>query len=271
VVRGVGSGFVMEHDGLIATNNHVVEGAKVLNVTFYDGKKYPAVVVGTDPSTDLAVVRIQAPRQAGLKLATPESLQVGEYVVAMGSPLGLQQTVTMGVLSALDRDIGMDTRVGFLQTDAPINPGNSGGPLMNLSGEVLGINSAVAQSAQGIGFATPVGTLRSVLPQLAAGVKVDKAWFGARTANVPGDPARMTYPRRTGVLVTGLEQGSPASQGGLQAGDVLVQINGRPIEDSGTLMQVLAPLDAGSHVTMVVARQGVARTVAITLGTPPRG
>ncbi|MBU6429736.1 MAG: trypsin-like peptidase domain-containing protein, partial [Cyanobacteria bacterium REEB65] len=160
VRKGIGSGFIIDPDGLIVTNNHVVEGSTQLTVTMPDGTKYKGRVVGKDPGTDLALVKIDAHHLPTLPLANPKSLRVGEYVVAIGSPLGLQHTVTAGILSAMNRDVELNPRVGFLQTDAPINPGNSGGPLLNLRGQVIGVNSAVARGGQGIGFAIPVSTLQ---------------------------------------------------------------------------------------------------------------
>jgi serine protease Do len=269
LLKGVGSGFVVRDDGLIVTNAHVVQGAERLTVTFFDGRKLEGRVVGADPATDLAHVRVSGRGLATLQLADPGSLKVGQYVVAMGSPLGLSQSVSMGILSAMNRDIALNSRVGFLQTDAPINPGNSGGPLLNLRGEVIGVNTAIAASAQGIGFAIPVGTLRSVLPQLERSGKVDQAWLGARVANLPEDKTQMVYPAQYGVLVAGVEKGSPVEQAGVRPGDVLMQLNGQRLDDSASLIREVAKLTVGSKVELLVSRQGQRRTMTLVLGRMP--
>ena len=269
LLKGVGSGFVVRDDGLIVTNYHVVQGAERLTVTFFDGRKLEGRIVGSDPATDLALVRVNARGLPTLKLADPGNLKVGQYVVAMGSPLGLSQSVSMGILSAMNRDIPLNTRVGFLQTDAPINPGNSGGPLLNLRGEVIGVNTAIAASAQGIGFAVPVGTLRSILPQLEKSGKVDHAWLGVRVTNLPEDRSQMFYPAEYGVLVAGVERGSPAEQAGLRPGDVIMQLNGQRLDDAASLIREVAKLTVGSKVELLVSRQGQRKTITLTLGRMP--
>jgi serine protease Do len=266
--RGVGSGFVLREDGLIVTNNHVVEGARRLTVTFADGTKHRGRVVGTDPLTDLALVRIDAKGLPTLALADPASLRVGQFVAAMGSPLGLQQTVTAGILSAINRDIALNARVGFLQTDAPINPGNSGGPLLNLRGEVIGVNAAIAATAQGIGFAIPVDTLRNVLPELERTGKVEHAWLGVGAVDLPEERAAQAG-LTSGVVVGRVERGSPAARGGLREGDVIVGVNGQPVPDAAGLVRMIARLDVGARVTVDLVRAGRRQRVALVLEAMP--
>ncbi|MEB3221944.1 MAG: trypsin-like peptidase domain-containing protein [Candidatus Sericytochromatia bacterium] len=267
--KGVGSGFVVAANGLIVTNHHVVRGADKLTVTFHDGKKYAGKVIGQDPGSDLALVKIDAKGLASLRLADPQRLRVGQYVVAMGSPLGLSQTVTTGILSAINRDIELNARVGFLQTDAPINPGNSGGPLLNLRGEVIGVNTAVAARGQGIGFAVPVDTLKSVLPQLEAKGRVDRPWLGVGIANLPEDRKRMFYPVDQGVLVGRIEPGGPAEAAGLQAGDVIQQLNGKTLSSANELIREVARHTPGEEVDLLVNRQGQTRSLKLKLQKMP--
>ncbi|MEB3327606.1 MAG: trypsin-like peptidase domain-containing protein [Candidatus Sericytochromatia bacterium] len=267
--KGVGSGFVVGANGLIVTNHHVVRGADQLTVTFHDGKKYPGKVIGQDPGSDLALVKIEAKGLSSLRLADPQKLRVGQYVVALGSPLGLSQTVTTGILSAINRDIELNARVGFLQTDAPINPGNSGGPLLNLRGEVIGVNTAVAARGQGIGFAVPVDTLKGVLPQLEAKGRVDRPWLGVGIANLPEDRSRMFYPVDQGVLVGRVERGGPAEAAGLQPGDVIQQLNGKALRSANELIREVARHQPGEAVDLLVNRQGQTRTIKLKLQKMP--
>ncbi len=267
--KGVGSGFVIEADGLIVTNFHVVRGADKLTVTFHDGKKYSGQVIGKDPGTDLALVKVDAKGLSALKLSDPAKLRVGQYVVAVGSPLGLSQTVTTGILSAINRDIALNARVGFLQTDAPINPGNSGGPLLNLRGEVVGVNSAIAARGQGIGFAIPVDTLKNILPQLEAKGKVERAWIGVGITNLPEDRSKMFYPTEHGVLVGRVEKGGPADRAGLLTGDVILELGGKKLTTSNELIREVGKRQAGDAVDVLVARQGQTKTFKLQLDKMP--
>jgi serine protease Do len=246
-----------------------VKGADKLTVTLADGTKYDGKVMGTDPSTDLAVVRISAKHLTALKLAEPKSLRVGQYVVAVGSPLGLQQTVTSGILSAINRDINPSSRSSFLQTDAPINPGNSGGPLLNLRGEVIGVNTAIARDGQGIGFAIPVETLKTVIPQLEKGAQVERAWIGVGVGDLPEDRSQMFYPSDYGVLVGRVEQGGPADKAGLKPGDVILSLNGQKMTTASQLIKEVGKLGVGQSVELMVARQGQQKTLKLTLGKMP--
>ena len=267
--RGVGSGFVLRPDGLIVTNHHVIADAERVTVTFTDGRKLRGRVVGQDPLTDLALVRVEARGLTPLPLADPEGLRVGQAVVAMGSPLGLQQTVTAGILSAINRDIALNARIGFLQTDAPINPGNSGGPLLNLRGEVVGVNAAVAAAAQGIGFAIPVDTLRAVLPELERTGRVAHAWLGVGAVDLPEERAEQVGLRTGGVIVGRVERGSPAAKAGLRAGDVIAALNGRPVPDAAGLVRAIARLDVGDRAVLEVLRNGRRAQVALVLEAMP--
>ncbi|MEB3284023.1 MAG: trypsin-like peptidase domain-containing protein [Candidatus Sericytochromatia bacterium] len=267
--KGVGSGFVVASSGLIVTNYHVVRGADKLTVTFHDGKKYPGKVIGQDSGTDLALVKIDAKGLPTLRLAQPERLRVGQYVVAMGSPLGLSQSVTTGILSAINRDISLNARVGFLQTDAPINPGNSGGPLLNLRGEVVGVNTAIAARGQGIGFAVPVDTLKTVLPQLEAKGRVERPWIGVGIANLPEDRSRMFYPVDHGVLVGRVEKGGPAETAGLMAGDVILALDRQKLESANELIREVAKHAPGDAVEVLVSRQGQTKSFKLTLQKMP--
>ena len=267
--RGVGSGFVLRADGLIVTNHHVVEGAQRVTVTFADGRKLRGRVVGQDPLTDLALVKVEATGLPTLKLADPAGLRVGQAVVAMGSPLGLQQTVTAGILSAINRGIALNARVGFLQTDAPINPGNSGGPLLNLRGEVVGVNSAVAASAQGIGFAIPVDTLAAVLPELEKTGRVAHAWVGVGAVDLPEERAQALGLGDGGVVVGRVERGSPAARAGLREGDVIVAVNGQAVPDAAGLVRAISRLVVGSEATVDLVRAGRRLRVALTLEAMP--
>jgi serine protease Do len=269
VEKGVGSGFILKEDGLIVTNNHVVRGADKLTVTFSDGRKLQGKVVGADPGTDLALVKVDGHNLPTLKLAAADKLRVGQYVVAVGSPLGLQQTVTTGILSAIDRTIGLNARVGFLQTDAAINPGNSGGPLLNMRGEVIGVNTAIAARGQGIGFAIPVATLNDIVPQLQAKGKVERAWIGVGVNNLPEDRSKMFYPTDYGALVGRVEPRSPAARAGLVPGDVILSINGKRIEDAAGLIHEVAKLHVGNSADLLVSRQGQEKTIKVTLDSLP--
>ncbi|MBM3271421.1 MAG: trypsin-like peptidase domain-containing protein [Candidatus Sericytochromatia bacterium] len=267
--KGVGSGFVIESDGLIVTNNHVVAGASELTVTMPDGKKHKGKVVGKDPGTDLALVKIDARGLPTLPLADPATLRVGEWVVAIGSPLGLQHTVTSGILSAMNRDVNVNPRVNFLQTDAPINPGNSGGPLLNLRGQVIGVNTAVAREGQGIGFAIPVSTVMDVVPQLKAKGTVERPWLGVGVQDLPEERGKMFFPADSGALVKEVTKGSPAEKVGLQAGDIILEVDGKKIHSASELIWAIARHKKGDTVKLLVSREGQKKTITAQLDKMP--
>jgi serine protease Do len=266
--KGVGSGFIIDSKGLVVTNDHVVRKANELTVTLPDGRKFKGKVIGRDAASDLAVVKIDGKDLPSLKLANPDSIRVGQWVVAIGSPLGLKYSVTAGILSAVNRE-GIKNRVGFLQTDAPINPGNSGGPLMNLQGEVIGVNTAIIQHAQGIGFAVPVDTVSRVVPQLEAKGRVERAWIGVGLADLPDDRSRMFYPAEYGALVARIEPSSPAAKAGLAEGDVIMALDNQKIEDSAALMRAVSALEIGDKAKVKVNRRGQTKELTLTLGKMP--
>lgn len=268
--KGVGSGFILKENGLVVTNNHVVAGASELYVTLPDGRKFKGKLVGTDPGSDLALVKIDGKNLPSLKLADPKSLRVGQWTVAIGSPLGLQHSVTAGILSAMDREVSVNNRVGFLQTSAPINPGNSGGPLLNMRGEVIGVNTAVAARAQGIGFAVPVDTVSRVIPQLESKGKVERAWLGVGLRDLPDDRQSMFYPTDVGVIVAQVDPRGPSAKAGLMDGDVVLELNGKGIKNAHELILAVNHLKVGEKVSLLVSRQGQKKNLSVTLGQMPQ-
>jgi serine protease Do len=266
--KGVGSGFIIDPKGLVVTNDHVISKANELTVTLPDGRKFKGKVIGRDAASDLALVKIEGKDLPSLKLANADSIRVGQWVVAIGSPLGLKYSVTAGILSAVNRE-GIKNRVGFLQTDAPINPGNSGGPLMNLQGEVIGVNTAIIQNAQGIGFAVPVDTVSRVIPQLETKGRVERAWIGVGLADLPEDRSRMFYPAEYGALIARIEPKSPADKAGLAEGDVIMALDGHKIDDAGALMRAVNGLGIGDKAKLTVNRRGQTKELTLTLGKMP--
>jgi serine protease Do len=233
--KSLGSGFIISPDGYIVTNNHVVEGADLINVTLQGKGKgedsFKAEVVGTDPETDLALLKIKAENLPSLSFGDSDALEVGEWVLAIGSPLGLDHTVTAGIVSAKGRNIQSGAYDNFLQTDASINRGNSGGPLLNEKGQVIGINTAIAQRAQGIGFAIPSNMAQRVIGDLREHKKVSRGWLGVTIQNVDAAVAKaLGMKNNNGALVSGVMPGQPAALAGVQPGDVIVAVNDKTIE-----------------------------------------
>jgi len=263
-----GSGFVYDADGHIVTNDHVVANATAISVMFSDGSKYSAKVVGTDPSSDLAVVKVNAPSSKlhPLTLGDSNNLQVGDGVVAIGSPFGLDETVTTGIVSALDRDISSTnnfTISGAIQTDAAINHGNSGGPLLNMSGQVVGINTQIESDSggnEGVGFAVPSSTVSSVASKLVSGKTVEHPYLGVFV----GTPAN-----RTGAKVAQVKSGSPAAGAGLKAGDVITGFAGETIQSPNDLTAAVAGKAPGDKVTLTYVRNGTTKTTQVTIGNRP--
>jgi len=262
-----GSGFVYDDSGHIVTNEHVVAGAQSISVTFSNGKSYKATVVGTDASTDLAVLKVDAPASLlqPLALGDSSSLQVGQGVVAIGSPFGLEETVTSGIVSALHR--GMTAPNNFtitdsIQTDAAINHGNSGGPLLDLSGKVIGVNAQIDSDSgdnSGVGFAIPSNTVRSIATQLISGGSVQHAYLGVAIADGSNGGAKLTQVR----------SGTPAANAGLQVGDVITKVDGVSVADAAALGTAIDAKKPGSVVTLTYVRNGSSHTVSVTLGTRP--
>jgi serine protease Do len=268
--RGLGSGFIVSADGLILTNAHVVDGAKEIVVRLTDRREFRARLVGTDPKTDVAVLRIEATGLPTVRLGDPSRVKVGEPVLAIGSPFGLENTVTSGIVSAKSRSLPDDTFVPFLQTDVAVNPGNSGGPLFNARGEVIGINSQIYSRTggfQGLSFAIPIDVATRVQAQLVASGKVTRGRFGVSIQEVDQPLARaFGMPAPRGALVTAVEPGSPAAQAGLRSGDVIVALDDRPIERSAELPARVAELKPGQRAALEVLRDRTARTLSITAG-----
>jgi putative serine protease PepD len=263
-----GSGFVYDSDGHVVTNDHVVSGASSISVTFSDGSKYSAHVVGTDPSTDLAVLKVDAPASKlhPLTLGDSSKLQVGDGVVAIGAPFGLEETVTSGIVSALDRDISSQnnfTIAGAIQTDAAINHGNSGGPLLNMQGEVVGITTQIESESggnEGVGFAIPSNTISSVVSKLVKGEKVEHPYLGVFV----GTPTN-----RAGAQIGRIQGGSPAASAGLKAGDIITRFNGEAIGSADDLTSAVGATKPGDKVSVTYVRKGSTKTTTVTIGTRP--
>jgi serine protease Do len=265
--RALGSGFIIDGEGHVVTNAHVVEQADEVKVKLADERELDAKVVGRDTRLDLAVLRMEGGKDAQpAKLGSSDALRVGEYVVAIGNPFGLGHTVTMGIVSAKSRAIGAGPYDDFIQTDASINPGNSGGPLFNLKGEVIGINTAINPRAQGIGFAIPADALKDVLPQLLATGHVARGRIGALVQPVDSTMAKaMGLDRPKGALVAEVEAGGAAAQVGVKPGDVIVRVDQTDVLHSSDLPRIVARHAPGSHVKLVVLRDGKETTFDVTL------
>ncbi len=267
-VEGLGSGVIIDAAGVIVTNEHVIRGASEIHVVLADGRQVDAEVIGSDSDADLAVLKInvKGPLPAA-KLGTSADLMIGESVVAIGSPLGLKKTVTVGVVSALGRTIKSDDRVlnDFIQTDASINPGNSGGPLLNIDGEVIGINSAIIASAQNIGFAIPVDKVRRIVTELTQFGKVRAAWVGLDVQPLSLELSRrLGWDRTFGALINVVEDGSPAALAGFQRGDIVMQVGTTQIENADDLRSRIRGLTAKSPVQMKIFRAGQELAVELT-------
>lgn len=265
--RGVGSGFILSADGLIMTNAHVVDGADELVVTLPDKREFKAKLVGADKRTDVAVVKIEASGLSAVRIGDVNRLKVGEWVMAIGSPFGLENTVTAGIVSAKKRDTG--DFLPFIQTDVAINPGNSGGPLINMRGEVVGINSQIYSRSggfMGISFAIPMDEAMRVSEQLRASGRVTRGRIGVQIGAVTKDVAEsIGLGKAQGALVTGVEGGSPADKAGVEAGDIITRFDGKPIEKVADLPRLVGNTKPGSKSTVTVFRRGASRDLSITI------
>lgn len=281
---GRGSGFIFDERGYILTNRHVVRGATDVSVRLQDGREYTATVVGSDPQTDVAVLQITPSRGERLptvRLGDSDRLQVGDWVLALGNPLGLDFTVTAGIVSAQGRSIGILRREtetaleAFIQTDAAINPGNSGGPLINIKGEVIGINTAVNASAQGIGFAIPINTALEVKEALITDGRIRRAYMGVSLTDVKNLQERAKQILRInvdeGAVITQVEPDSPAAEAGLEVYDVITQIGDTPIKSAQDVTDDVAKRKPGEEVVVIVLRQGQRHLIPIVLGERPPG
>lgn len=267
MVKGGGTGMVIRSDGMILTNNHVVEDAETIKVYFNDGREFDAKVKGTDPRTDVAVIQIDARNLPAITLGDSEATRVGEWVVAMGNPYGFDYTVTAGIVSAKSRKVtGGRQYEDFIQTDASINPGNSGGPLLNLDGEVIGINTMIAGIGTGIGFAIPSNLAKNISSQLMKDGKVVRPWMGVGIQSVSDDMTRsLNLSSKSGALVNQVYEGSPAEKAGLKRGDVIVELNDKPVKDGDALVKTVLETRVGEEVKLDVVRDG--KPVALKLVT----
>jgi len=270
---GIGSGFIISEDGLVITNEHVISGATDIKVTIGGKEKeYSAGVVGADYDLDLAVLKIQGAKNLPhLKMGDSGDVKVGNWVIAIGNPFGFDHTVTVGVISAKGRPITVENRhyKNLLQTDAAINPGNSGGPLLNLKGEVIGINTAVAQ-AQGIGFAIPTSTVNDVLDELLNKGKVSHPWLGIQMSDLDSDLARYFGLQSTdGVIIVGVIPGSPAERAGLKQRDIILEMNGKKIKNSEDLAETIKNMKIGQKGMLLVYRNGRLLNISFTVGEKP--
>jgi serine protease Do len=268
--HSLGSGFLIRADGYVVTNNHVVDGATEITVKLSDGRKFPAKVIGRDKKTDLALLKINASGLPTVAFGDSEALQVGEPVMAIGNPFGLEGTVTTGIVSAKGRVIGEGPYDSFIQTDASINPGNSGGPLVNASGQVVGIDTAIYSSqgggSVGIGFAIPINLAKTILPQLEARGQVTRGWLGVNIQPVTPDLAKaMQLPKMEGALVAQVLPDSPAITAGVQAGDVIVAFAGHAIVKAGDLPGLVAATPIGTTASFQVLRDGKPVTLTATI------
>jgi Do/DeqQ family serine protease len=279
---GVGSGFIISGDGLVMTNAHVIDQADTVTVTLRDGREYSGKVLGADPLTDLAVIRIQANNLPVAPLGNSDQLRPGEWAIAIGNPLGLDNTVTAGIISATARssaDVGIpDKRVGFIQTDAAINPGNSGGPLLNQRGEVIGVNTAIRRQAQGLGFSIPINTAQRITQQLIAKGRVSHPYLGIQmrtlTANLKkqlnDDADRpVTIKADKGVLVYRIARNTPAAKAGIRRGDVIVKLNNTVVTTAEDVQNAVERIPVGTSAPVEVNREGQTLTLSVQPGEFP--
>ena len=269
-----GSGFIVSSDGYILTNNHMVEGAKRIRVKMMDKREFDAKVIGTDKMTEVAVIKIDAKDLPFARLGDSDKLEVGEWVLAIGNPFQFSNTVTSGIVSAKGRHMGLTFYEDYIQTDAAINRGNSGGPLVNLDGEVVGINTAIWSSTgeyAGIGFAIPINMAKTVMDQLVKTGEVTRAWLGVEMQALTPDLAKsMGVSSSEGSLVTKVVSSSPAEKAGIKQGDIITAIDGEPMSDSGNLQKKISNSKVGSQVTVTVMRDGSARDIKVTLEKLPK-
>ena len=267
----LGSGVIVSREGFVLTNSHVVEGVTEIQVTLNDGRTVPGRIAGSDPETDLAVVRISATGLTPITFGQSDQLRVGDVVLAIGDPFSVGQTVTMGIVSALGRDIGPSNPFGsFIQTDAAINPGNSGGALVDASGNLVGINSLIYSRSggyQGIGFAIPVGLAKKVMEQIIETGSVTRGWFGVEVANITPELAESLGLAGTrGAIVGGIERGSPADRGGIRLGDVIVGVGERPVADLTATLNAIADIPPGKTVQVKLLRKDREVNLSVTVG-----
>ena len=271
----LGSGVIVSPDGYILTNNHVVDDADDIEVGLADGRTVPAKIVGTDPETDLAVIRIAERKLPVMLLGHPEQAKVGDVVLAIGNPFGVGQTVTMGIISAVGRNnLHINHFENFIQTDAAINFGNSGGALVDTSGNLLGINSAIYSQtggSVGIGFAIPVTTAKAVLDEIVANGQVVRGWIGIESQDITPELAdSFGLNRKTGAIIAGVVRGGPADKAGMRPGDILANVDGKPVASTTDMLNLIAQLAPGGKTRMTVIRKNREATVEVTVGKRPK-
>jgi len=268
---GLGSGFIIDKAGYIVTNNHVVDGADSIKVILKDETEYNAEVIGRDPVTDIALIKIEAKHDLpSVPLGSSDNLKVGEWVTAIGSPFGLQYTVTAGIVSAKGRVIGSGPYDDFIQTDASINPGNSGGPLINMQGQVVGINTMIIAGGQGIGFAIPIDLAKGIVTQLKTNGEVTRGWLGITIQDLKGQLAEYYgVSGKTGVLVASVVPGDPADQAGIQPKDIITEINGEKVTTSRDLTKLAAKMGVGDTAKVTILRNGKSKTLEVQIGKRP--
>ncbi|HSR01373.1 MAG TPA: Do family serine endopeptidase [Methylophilaceae bacterium] len=272
--NSLGSGVIVSDQGLILTNNHVISSADAIEVALADGRKLSAEVVGTDPESDLALLKIEATNLPSITFAKTDELDVGDIVLAIGNPFGVGQTITQGIVSALGRNhLGINTYENFIQTDASINPGNSGGALIDISGNLVGINSAIYSrngGSMGIGFAIPISIAKQVMEQIAVEGVVTRGWVGVEAQNLNTELAEsFGLPSINGALIAGIIPNSPAERAGLRAGDVLIAINDKPVINSATMLNLIAVLKPNKKADLKIIRAGKQIDIAILIGKRP--
>lgn len=268
---GQGSGFIIDQSGYIVTNNHVVEGADNIKVILKDETQHNAEVVGLDPVTDIALIKIELRKSLpSVRLGSSADLRVGQWVAAIGSPFGLEHTVTAGIVSAKGRVIGSGPYDDFIQTDASINPGNSGGPLINMQGEVVGINTMIIAGGQGIGFAIPVDQAKGIIAQLKSDGEVTRGWLGVTIQDLKGDLADYYGVKgQSGVLVADVVSGDPADRAGIKPKDIITKVNGKKITTSRDLTNLAAGLGIGDTADVTILRDGKLKTLRVKIGRRP--
>ena len=271
----LGSGVIVNSEGLIVTNQHVVEAADEIEVSLNDGRTTKAELVGTDPETDLAVLRIKLDNLPSLKFAAEETVRVGDVVLAMGNPFGVGQTVTMGIVSALGRNhVGINTFENFIQTDAAINPGNSGGALVDTAGNLLGINTAIysrSGGSLGIGFAIPAKTVQGVLNQIVRTGTVTRGYIGVEQQNITEELASaFDLPQKDGVIIAGIVKDGPADKAGLKVGDILLKLDDKKIADTTQMLNQIAAYAPGEKKSVELLRDGKKESITIEIGVRPK-
>jgi len=271
----LGSGVIIGPEGYILTNHHVIEAADEIELALADGRKAPAKIVGTDPETDLAVLKVNLPDLPAATFGNPGKLSVGDMVLAIGNPFGVGQTVTMGIVSALGRShLGISTFENFIQTDAAINPGNSGGALVDASGNLVGINSAIysrSGGSLGIGFAIPADLARQVMEQIVRTGSVTRGWIGVEVQDISAELAEsFRLPNTNGTLIAGVLRGGPADRSGVKPGDILLLVENRPVMDSTSMLNLIAALEPGKDATLKLLRGGKELQIKVSVGKRPR-